>query len=293
MSEENVGKWIFVGICIGAALIAVLHGLPIATREWSFWLGSSGVAGAIAPIAASIAALVAFNTYRTQRSATRSGRFQKGVELLAGRGPVAIGGLHVIKDLALEDRRYLGPAIKACAALMDDTDQEFKDELRPFFDPAPESTNAEWLPSKMVSAEALSVIAKLRMPTGEWPEEHDIAFNGKIAVYNLYLCDKRFEGDNFSNIELNRIIMSSVEFEKCDFRNCFIYVVIGEGVCFTSCNLDGADITVVSPRGEMLPAPLSEACLKIVGSAVDCKVNGMSLAEWQSYEGPRMVTFAE
>lgn len=276
--SDVVGKWLFIGCCIGAAIFLVANGISCEpTKCQGFWLGSSGYIGAIVStltLCAVIAAgILGYRTYRSNLEIAAATRFQKAVELIGSESSTAsIGGIWSALDVAKQfPSRYLAPTFKCLQAFI----KEGSDEIRRRVEREHPTWQRHW--PATVSSQVQALIACTHVPNADrWPDALD--YDGETEVYGGYLARVAFSGLNFRRLNLRDFIMCDVTFTNCDFRDCEISGRLHGNIMFKDCDLTNAAFDVSDINGK--PFPQWAVFLMAPGSKLDGATNHGTPFEW-------------
>ncbi len=249
-NNEAIGRWLFIGCCIGAAIFIVANGISCEpTKCASFWIGSGGYIGAIAGIgtlcALVAAGIVGYRTYKANQEIAAATRFQKAVELIGADSSTArIGGIWSALDVAKQfPGRYLGPTFKCLQAVI----KEGSDDIRRKVEREHTTWQHKWPTTTSVQIQAL--VACTHVPNANrWPD--DLDYEGATEVYGGYLARVAFSGLNFRRLNLRDFIMSDVTFIGCDFRDCEISGRLHGNITFRGCDLTNAAFEVCDMNGK-------------------------------------------
>ncbi|MDF2982713.1 MAG: hypothetical protein K0Q69_2485, partial [Devosia sp.] len=249
-NSDGIGRWLFIGCCVGAAVVLIANGLTCeATRCQSFWIGSTGYIGALVSIGTFVAVVaagvVAWRSYKTNQEVAAATRFQKAVDLIGSQSSSAsIGGIWSALDVAKQfPERYLAPTFKCLQAFI----KEGSEDIRRRVDREYPTWQRHWPATESKQVQAL--IACTHVPTADrWPDAID--YEGETEVYGGYLARVAFSGLNFHRLNLRDFVMCDVTFVNCDFRECEISGRLQGNVIFRQCDLTGAAFDVTDMSGK-------------------------------------------
>lgn len=259
---ELIGRWLFVGMCLGAIVLVGANGLVCAPSLCTaFWFGEAGYLGtlinACSFLALSVGGFLAWRSYRLSERGALAAKYQAGVQLLAGATEVEqVGGINILIEVAREDEvAFLRPVVKTLLSAIVDKGGPVLDQQ--FLAPV-----SYW--PLVTSAEPLLGLTSIQF-SSRWPEGSATP-GPAIEAYAAYLDRTNIWGRDFRKISINGGTFRRVTFVKCDFEDCTISGVIYETVIFEDCNLTGATLKLDVWRGT-----------QATFLARDCRLKGATL----------------